>query len=195
MEQQIQSLIETIRKEGLEEAEREKNRIISEAKAKAESIIKEAEEKKEALLSDADKRIKIDEETKNAQISQAARNASIYLKGEIEKEFKRILKNEVASSLKSDNLVKIIQEVIKADISDKSVYLELSKKDFRDLLSTLSKTFEKEVKNGLEFKVSPSVSSGFRISEKDGSYYVDLSDEECTALIYPYLSTALRELL
>lgn len=195
MEQQIQSLIDTIKKEGLEEAEKEKERIIAEAKAKAAKIVSDAEEMKERLLQEADKKIKIDENTKNAQIAQAARNASIQLKSEIEKEFKRILSVEVKEALTSDNLVKIIQEVIKAESNGKSVYVELSEKDFKALYSTLTKTFEKEIKNGLEFKVSPSVTSGFRVSEKDGSYYVDLSDDECVSLIFPYLSESLRELL
>ena len=44
MEQQIQDLVDSIRKEGLEEAEKQRNEIIQKAKAEADRIIKEAKD-------------------------------------------------------------------------------------------------------------------------------------------------------
>ena len=52
-----------------------------------------------------------------------------------------------------------------------------------------------EIAKGMEFRTSASISSGFRIAEKDGSGYVDYSDEECTRLLFPYLSDSLKEIL
>ena len=169
MEQQIQDLIDSIRKEGLDKANSEKERIIDEAKAQRDEIL-----------------------SAKASIQQAARNASLSLRNEIESRITAILKAECRKALSLPELAGIIKAAVAADVSGKNI--ELPSSVFDSLGDNLKKEFADEIRNGLEIKPS-SAASGFRISEKDGSGYVDYSDEECTRLILPYLSDALKEIL
>ena len=50
MEQQIQDLVDSIRKEGLDEANRERDRIIAQAKGEADRIVKVARENSEKMI-------------------------------------------------------------------------------------------------------------------------------------------------
>ena len=60
--------------------------------------------------------------------------------------------------------------------------------------SILASQFSKELEKGITLRASSSVSGGFKVYSKDGSAYIDLSDEEITKLLYPYLSSSLKEL-
>lgn len=195
MEQQIQDLIASIRKEGIEEAKKESEKIISEAKAAASEIVAKAEAEKEKILENAKKSIALERQSSEAAIRQAARDVSLSLKKSIEEGFQSILSQKVDAALSGDVLVKVLEAVIKAEVSSSDVYVELSDNDFKALNAKLSETFRKQVENGMEFRTSSSLSSGFRVIEKDGSFYIDMSGDECSKLLFPYLSASLKELL
>lgn len=195
MEQQIQDLISSIKKDGVEAAEKEKKRIIDDAKLQASSIIKKAEEDARKMKADALKEIELEKSSAEASIKQAGRDVSLSLKKSIENEFSNILKSSLEEALHGDVLVKVLEGVLKADSENKDVYCYLSESDFKALEGTLATAFKKEIENGLEFKTSSSISSGLRIELKDGSAYIDLGSEECTALLFPYISSELKEIL
>lgn len=195
MEQQIQDLIASIKKDGIEEAEKQSKKIIEDAKAQAASIIKKAESDRDELIALAKKDIELERSSSEAAIKQAARDVSLSLKKSIEKEFSNILNSALEESLHGEVLVKVLEGVIKAEGQNKDVYCYLSKDDFASLEGTLASKFKKEVEAGLEFKTSQSISSGLRIALKDGSAYIDLGPEECSALLFPYVSSSLKEIL
>lgn len=195
MEQQIQDLIASIRKEGIEEAKKESERIINEAKAAAADIVAKAEAEKDKILDNAKKSISLERQSSEAAIKQAARDVSLSLKKSIEESFQAILSQKVDAALSQDVLVRVLEAVIKAEVTSSDVYVELSEKDFAALNAKLAETFKSQVKNGMEFRTSASLSSGVRVIEKDGSFYVDMSGDECSKLLFPYLSASLRELL
>ena len=169
MEQQIQDLVASIRKEGIDSAKAEAERIISEARAQADAIVKEAEKERDKMIADAEKSIALEKSSSEATIKQAARE------------------------MHGSNLVSIISAVLSGDLSGKAV--ELPQEDLSALSAELSKTFASEIASGLEFRPSQSVQAGFRISEKDGSGYIDVSAEKCQELLFPYLSDSLKSIL
>ena len=195
MEQQIQDLIASIRKEGIEEAKKESERIISEAKAAASEIVAKAEAEKDKILENAKKSIALERQRSESAIKQAARDVSLSLKKSIEDSFQAILSQKVDAALSQDVLVRVLEAVVKAEVTSSNVYVELSGNDFNALSAKLAESFKEQVKNGMEFRTSSSLSSGFRVVEKDGSFYVDMSGDECSKLLFPYLSASLRELL
>ena len=193
MEQQIQDLIASIRKEGIDTAKAESGRIISEAKAEAERIVKEAEAERDRILSDARRQLELDKASSEASIKQAARDVSLLLKKSIEEKYTAILRDKAAAAMDGEALVSLIKTVLKDDVAEKAV--EVSPKEFETLRQNLSSIFASEIEKGITIRSSQSVSSGFRIVEKDGSGYVDYSAEECVKLILPYLSESLKEIV
>ena len=193
MEQQIQDLVASIRKEGIDNAKAEADRIIKEAKAQADAIVKEAEKERDKMIADAEKSIALEKSSSEATIRQAARDVSLSLKKSIEDAYTRILKAGCGSAMHGDALLSILKAVISGEFSGKTV--EISEEDMKALSSSLSAAFAEEIRNGLEFKPSSRVSSGFRIAEKDGSGYIDMTGDESAELLAPYLSSSLKALI
>ena len=118
---------------------------------------------------------------------------SLSLRKSIEDEYSKILSAAISKEMHGSNLVSIISAVLSGDLSGKAV--ELPQEDLSALSAELSKTFASEIASGLEFRPSQSVQAGFRISEKDGSGYIDVSAEKCQELLFPYLSDSLKSIL
>jgi V/A-type H+/Na+-transporting ATPase subunit E len=73
--------------------------------------------------------------------------------------------------------------------------VQLSEKDFKKLAASLKSALSDKIKEGLEIKAVPTVTTGFRIAEKDGSGFYDFSAEETASLMAPFLSPAIAEIV
>ncbi len=193
MEQKIEDLVASIRKEGIDKAREEADRILAEARKEAEGIIKGAEKERDRMIADAGKAIALERSSSEAAIRQAARDVSLSLRKSIEDEYTKILSRKAGEALHGGNLVSLIKAAISGDVSGKAV--ELSGDDLKALDADIRSEFAAEISKGLEFRASKRVSSGFRISEKDGSGYIEISPDKCQELLYPYLSDSLKQMI
>lgn len=189
MEQQIQDLIDSIRKEGLEEASKERDGIISDAKKEAERIITEAKENASKMIEDATKECELRAQSTKASLEQASRDAALSLKKEIERQLSLVLADSIRTSLDKDLVSRIVLAVVDAGLKDVSV--ELSGKDAQALVKGLKSELASRLKDGLELKAGAGP-DGLRLVSKDGSGYVDLSAEELASALKPYLSDAVK---
>ena len=193
MEQQIQDLVASIRKEGIDTAKAESARIVSEAEAKAASIIEDARRERDRMIEDARRSLETERASAEASIRQAARDVSLSLKKSIEDAYSAILRADTEKAMHGDALVAILGKVLSAELSDKAI--ELSPSDLEALEARLTAQFASEIRSGLEFRPSQGVTSGFRIAEKDGSGYIDVTGESAADLLLPYLSSSLKALI
>ncbi len=193
MEIQIQDLITSIKSDGINKAKAESDQIIAKAKADAEAIIKNANDEKEKILISAKREIEVERRSAEEKLKQAARDASLSLRRSLEDEVRKILREEISSSIDSRTYQDIILSASNAILGDAEIVISEKEKD-KISADTVSKLAEK-MKKGLSLKTSSALSGGLIIREKDGSGYFDLSDEEIAKLLYPYLSESLRKLL
>ena len=176
MEIQIQDLVQSIKRDGIEEARKEAEAIIADAKARAEEIIAQSKVEAQKNIDNADREI----ESSKALIKQVERDAVLSVKKELNLVMERILADKVAKSLTEESLSKLIIAAVNGDDPAKyTVEVDETKAAIR---SALAQAIEK----GLEIKPVKGM-SGLRISCKDGSGFFDLSDEEIAALLKPFL--------
>ena len=193
MEQQIQDLIASIKKDGIESATNESKKILEEARKEAERIVSEAKKERDKIIADGKKTIEIERESSISSVKQAARDVSLTLRKNLEDKFKKILGQKVSSSLDEKVIAEAIVAVVKGECNGCDV--EVSKEMVDKVNAVLTSQFAKELENGVTLRASSSVSGGFKVYSKDGSAYIDLSDEEITKLLYPYLSSSLKEII
>lgn len=193
MEQQIQDLVSSIRKEGIEEASRESAAILAKANAEAERILADAKKKAAKMIEDAKSECDLVSQSSKAAISQAARDVSLSLKKSIDDQITRILSNQVASTLDKTTLAALIKEVVKAEGAD--VTAEISTVDADKVVEGLKADLAAELKAGLVLKAGSSSASGLKVASSDGSGYFDLSADELALLLKPYLSPALKSII
>lgn len=180
MEIQIQDLVSSIRKEGLDAANAQAQSIIADAEKKAAQIIAEAKAEADSVMKAAEKEIGIRKESAAISAQQAKRDAMLAFKIEVQTELEKILAGAVKKELKEESIGKLICAALAGE--DVSKYtVEIS-----DVKEYLKQNLAEEIKNGLEIRPTKGVQTGFRISAKDGSGYFDCSDEEIMKMLMPY---------
>ena len=180
MELQIQDLVSSIRKDGIDAANAEAEAIISEAKKKAEMIIADAKAEAKNIQETSEKEINILKESAALSAEQAKRDAMLACKNEVQAEFEKILSAKIKNNLSDAALGKLIQAVV-ADEDVQNYSVEVA-----EVSDSLKAELAEEIKNGLEIKPTKSVRAGFRLAAKDGSGYFDCSDEEIMQMLMPY---------
>lgn len=180
MELQIQDLVSSIRKDGIDAANAEAEAIISEAKKKAEMIIADAKAEAKNIQETSEKEISILKESAALSAEQAKRDSMLAFKNEVQAEFEKILSAKIKNNLSDAALGKLIQAVV-ADEDVQNYSVEVA-----EVSDSLKAELAEEIKNGLEIKPTKSVRAGFRLAAKDGSGYFDCSDEEIMQMLMPY---------
>jgi V/A-type H+-transporting ATPase subunit E len=196
MELQIQDLVNSIKRDGISEAEKKAAEILSEAKVKAEEIVRNATKEAEHLLDDARKEVSVMKQSGKAAVEQAGRDVILSLKKSINAHMNRLLEDQVNKTISGKDLSALIVQIVKTDIVDHAnSALELPESQVKKLTESLQSELAKEIKDGLEIRPVPSVSVGFRLASKDGSSYYDFSDEEVTRMLAPFLNASVQEIL
>ena len=180
MELQIQDLVSSIRKDGIDAANAEAEAIISEAKKKAEMIIADAKAEAKNIQETSEKEISILKESAALSAEQAKRDAMLAFKNEVQAEFEKILSAKIKNNLSDAALGKLIQAVV-ADEDVQNYSVEVA-----EVSDSLKAELAEEIKNGLEIKPTRNVRAGFRLAARDGSGYFDCSDEEIMQMLMPY---------
>ena len=174
MEIQIQDLVQSIKRDGIEEAKKEAETIIS--AAKAEEIIAASKAEAEKNIENANREI----ESSKALIKQAERDAVLSVKKELEQLLERILAEKVSKDLSEKSLAALITAAIgNEDPSKYAVEIDETKAALKSVLA-------KQIEKGLEIRPVKGM-SGMKLSCKDGSGFYDFSDEEIAALLRPFL--------
>ena len=180
MELQIQDLVTSIRKEGIEAANVQAESIISEAKKKAESIVATAKSEAAQYKDQTEKEIAILKESAAVSAEQAKRDAVLAFKAEIQAEFEKILAADIGKELTGAALGKLIRAAVTGEnVADYAA-------EVAEVGDELKAELAKEIKEGLEIRPTKTVQKGFRLAAKDGSGYFDCSDDGILEMLMPY---------
>lgn len=190
MEAQIQDLVESIRREGLEAAEAKRTEIIDAAKAEADRIVAEAKAKAAKMIQDAQAECALRDQSTRAALSQAARDVSINLKKAIEDEIWSVLSSAARDAMDKDFLSKMVLAAVSGAVDDAEI--TISGEDAEAAAKAAKAALGAKMKKGVDLKLGAS-GTGIKIVSKDGSGYIDLSAEECVNLLKPHLSEAVRK--
>ena len=116
MELQIHDLVSSIRKEGIDAANEQAEKIIADAKQKAEDIISKANADAKATTEAATREIETLREGAIENAEQAKRDAMISFKVDVLAEVDRILATKVREELNGETLGKLIKAVVVGDV-------------------------------------------------------------------------------
>ncbi len=197
MDVKLDSLIEKIRKEGIEQAQQQADEILKEAKQKAAAIVEQAKKEAEKIVSDGKKQVDQYQATAEIDLKQSARNFELLLKEKIQALFDRVFKQQVAKTLTPDFLKAMILKIIANWAKNGAVEVVVSEQDKDQLEAVLFHGVHDELKKSIQLRVSSDVANGFRIGLKDNQVYYDFSDETIAevlkSLINPKLKTILEQ--
>ena len=180
MELQIQDLVSSIKKDGIDSANKEAAAILSDAKKQADVIIADAKAAADKIRQDANVEIEVFKNSARLSAEQAKRDAVLAFRQEIQKEFEKILAADVHKALDQQALAVLIRAAVQGeDVSAYSV-------EIGQVTDGIRQELAQELKNGLEIRPSKKVGAGFRLAAKDGTGYFDCSDEEIAQMLMPF---------
>lgn len=180
MEVQIQDLVTSIRKEGVDAANAEAETILANAKKKADEIVSKAKAEAEAEKETAEKEIAVLKESARVSADQAKRDAVLAFRTEVEKEYEKLLKRDIQKELSDEALGKLIRAALQGE--DPGAY----QAEVSEVSEGLKSELADEIRKGLTICPTKGVKAGFRLADKDGSGYFDCTDEEIAEMMMPY---------
>ena len=194
MELQIQDLVSSIKKDGIDSANKEAAAILAEANKQADAIVAGAKAEADKLKQEAAAEIDVFKNSARLSAEQAKRDAVLAFRQEIQKEFEKLLAADVRKALDPHALATLIRAAVQGeDVSAYTAEIGQVTDELRQELAQELRRFlppghvlVQELQNGLEIRPSKKVGAGFRLAAKDGSGYFDCSDEEIAQMLMPF---------
>ena len=180
MELQIQDLVSSIKKDGIDSANQEAAAILADARKQADAIVADAKAEADKLRGDAKAEIEVFKNSAQLDAQQAKRDAVLAFRQEIQKEYEKLLAADVGKALDQQALVKLIQAAVQGE--DVAAYTV----EVGQVTDGLRQELAQELKAGLEIRPSKKVGVGFRLAAKDGSGYFDCSEQEIAEMLMPF---------
>jgi V/A-type H+-transporting ATPase subunit E len=199
MDTQLQELIEAIKAEGVQTAEKQAEQIVASAEEKSKAIVADAEKRATEILNQArEEQKKLDQSGREA-LSQAARDLILGVEARLRDMFKAVTEAATGEAISSDILENTIVAVVTAWSQGRSESLDVlvSESDLGKLEQRLRNRLAEHIASGTEIRASEAIKTGFRVSSRDGGMYYDFTVETIadalSAYVGPRLTNVLRE--
>lgn len=191
----LHDIIQKIKSEGIQEAEKKSEEIIKEAKITASQILNQAWHKAAEISEKAEEEIKQKERMSKTALEQAARDIILSIRKSLTIVFDSLMKREFQNVLTGKTLEAVLIKMIEGWQRDKSGHVNLElflcKSDRNMLLEGFLSRLQNEIKGGIELHIHPNVERGFRIGVKGSHVTYDFTDEGITDVLSEYLNPRL----
>jgi len=197
MDTQLQELIDKIKQEGVQTAEKQAEGIVSAAEEKARAIVVDAEKRAREILEEARReQVRLDQSGREA-LSQAARDLILGVEARLRAMFQRVTETATREAISADILENSIVSIVTAWSQGRSEPLDiiLGASDLKRVEQRLRSRLAEHIASGTEIRPSDAVKTGFRISSKDGSMYYDFTVETIADALSAYVGPRLTEIL
>ncbi len=195
MDVKLDSLIEKIKKDGIEEGQKTADELIQTAKKEAAAIIAKAKKEAEKIIDDGNKQAEKLRSNAEADIKQAGRDAELLLKEKIVALFDNVFKKEVATALKPEFVSELIKQIVAGWVKNNKADVVINEQDQQQLEKLLFAGINNELRNTIFLRVSQDISTGFRIGLKDEQVYYDFTDRTFAELLKTLINPKLKAIL
>ena len=199
MTEELQSLLERIRAEGVERAEAEAARIIGEAEERAASIVAAGEAEVDALRREAEADAAASLERGTVALEQAGRDFLLTLQKGVEAVLRETLCGAVADALSpdlmADMLLRLADAYAEHDMNESRVDVLLSREDRDAVGAIIMEKYRELAKQGLSLRLDERVDSGFKVSFVDYNLYHDFTAAALAEALAPDLKPPLCEIV
>lgn len=194
----LQELTQKLYNEGLSKGKEKGEAILAKAQAQAQEIVAKAQEEAKAIIEKAQKeaadyKVKVEGDVKMAS-TQALQATKAGIENLIVAKAVEPAKNVLGSEAFLKEIITAVAKNFSAQEST-DLSLVLPEKLQKSLEPFITAELTKTLGKGVETTFSKKVNAGFKIGPKDGSYFIDLTDEAFQALIGEYLRPATKKIL
>jgi V/A-type H+/Na+-transporting ATPase subunit E len=199
MDEQLQGLLDRIRREGVERAEAEAARIVQEAEGRAAGIVAEAEREAATLRQAAEADATASLERGTIALEQAGRDFMLSLRQSIEAVLRETLCETVGRTLTPTVMAEILVRLADAyaahDMNESRLDVLLSPEDRDAVGAIVMEKYRGLVGQGLALRLDERVDAGFKVSFVDYNLYHDFTAEGLAEALAPVLKPPLCDIV
>ncbi len=196
MEANLENLIDKIKADGIQEAEKEAEEKIERAEKRAQEIIGEAEQEAEEIVKKAEREVEQLRESGEEALKQAQRDTILVTKERITDLLDKIFKAEISETLTPEFTQELILKVVEALGEGENYEISVSEEDRDKLVEMLFGEAQAEVDDErIDLLPEREVSQGIRVSVKGEDVYYDLTDEGLANYLNEFLNPAIQKVL
>ncbi|MDI6774095.1 MAG: hypothetical protein QME60_01690 [Verrucomicrobiota bacterium] len=181
MAEELQSLLERIKKDGADKAQAEAARILDAARQKAGALVAQAEQEARAKRADVDRAARESVERGRKTLEQAARDVILLIGEALNAVLREIVRRDVGQALREDALRSILLKAVevygRSGAGGGGIELLLSQDDRNKLADSLMAQFVRELKQGVEIKADGSILRGFKARVKGQNVEHDFTQD------------------
>ena len=198
MENRLQKLTEKLYNEGLSKGKQQADIVLEQANIEAKECINKATLQAQQIIEDARRQAEELKKNTATEVALAARQSIGAVKEQIQNVItSNIIDNAVTRANSDSDFVKnLIMEIARNWSSEKNIALDvvLSANAKEEFIESVKSALRKELGQGIEVRTG-ALKSGFRISPKDGGFYVSFTDDDFQTLISEYLRPQIAEMI
>lgn len=203
----VQQLIDRLKSDGIEEGKQRAEALLLAAKKEAAAMLGAARTEADTIVRDAGREAARTEVNGKRALALAARDTSLQLKEQLEREFRGWIGGLVQQQLDAPEfLPQVIREMAGqcSDVIDQSSgEIKFLVADAGNEHNSAAHELEKFVQNqaalmfekGVSVQLDPSVQHGFRMRLAGKNVEIDMSDEAVSAALMRFLAPKFRKLI
>lgn len=206
----VQKLIDRLRDEGIQEAEKQAKKIMGEAHKEANAIIAKAKAEADEMKNVAKAEIESRDKSAMEALKLAARDAILQLKSGVARAFEQHVRKLVSSATMDEELIRTIVLVLAGKTAqeitkDKELEIMVSKALFGDaeIDKPLKDRLKKQIlalsgdmlREGVELIPASDVQAGVRVRLVGENLEIDLTDKAISDLLIRYMSPRFLSIL
>jgi V/A-type H+/Na+-transporting ATPase subunit E len=199
VDEQLQSLLDRIRREGVERADAEAAEILARAEDRAARIVAEAGSEADALRRKAGGDAEASRNRGEKALEQAARDFLLTLQKHIEAVLRESLRETLAAALTPDVVVEMLLRLADAyaehDMNESRIDVLLAPEDRERLAALVMEKYRDLVAQGLTLRADDRLDKGFKVSFADDNLYHDFSLAALAEALAPVLKPPLGEIV
>lgn len=199
MADDLQSLIERIRKEAIDKAEAETARMVSQAREKAAALVKEAEEKARERKERAEEESKRFVENAERTLEQAARDLLISVGQGVENILRELVAETTQEALDTETIrrmvIEVVQAYLKRDGAESRIELLVPEEAQEEIVRYFAERYAKDLEQGVKIRADSGLHQGFRIVLQDGAVSHDFTREAIAEALSRFLRPHLAEIV
>lgn len=181
MEEQLQGLLDRIRKDGVEKAEAEAEQIVADARAEAARIVEEARREAADHLNRAERDAEVFMERSTTTLEQSGRDFLLQLRSAIERVLRESAREAVGEALTPDTMAGMLERMAEAyakkDFNESRVEVLLGEQDREAFVDTVFDKYRDLLGEGLEIRTDDRLHKGFKVRFLDYRLYHDFTLE------------------
>lgn len=198
MPEDLDRIIERIREQGVEQADKKAEEIINSAREQASTIIEEARGKADDIVAEAEEKTRAIEKRSLAALEQAARDLLLTIEEAVESIFEDLIQESVDKAMDEDMLREVLMQIIGECFpfgTKEPVEIHLSPENGQQLVEYFATIYRDKLDQGLELKTDNEVLKGFRIYFQNRRLYLDYTSEAVAESLANFLRPRLAEIV